>query len=238
MGQCRDFTALAVLERAELRGDWDLAMFAWRKVVALRLRYLERMPLGTPYPEIAKRVAAVTQSRQLARQCHLVVDGTGVGRPVVDLLKRERPDGKLMPVTITSGDAESMSDGYYRIPKRDLIAGLQVLLQRGELQIAAGLQHAEALANEMAEMQVKVSAAGNEQYGAWREGTHDDLVFAVALACWGARKAHPNPPQGEDQWWTNPREADAARAFQEATRSLREAGRDEEAGRWRYGGRA
>jgi hypothetical protein len=38
-------------------------------------------------------------------------------------------------------------------------------------------------------MRVKITASGNEQYGAWREGEHDDLVLAVALACWGARRA-------------------------------------------------
>ena len=38
------------------------------------------------------------------------------------------------------------------------------------------------LAREMAAMQVKIALSGNEQYGAWREGTHDDLVFAAALA--------------------------------------------------------
>jgi len=38
-------------------------------------------------------------------------------------------------VTITSGQWESLTDGYYGIPKRDLIAGLPVLLERGELQI-------------------------------------------------------------------------------------------------------
>ena len=74
------------------------------------------------------------------------------------------------------------------MPKRDLIVGLQVLLQNGELQIAAGLEHGAALVKEMAEMRVKVTAEGNEQFGAWREGEHDDLVFAVALACWGVRK--------------------------------------------------
>ena len=45
----------------------------------------------------------------------------------------------------------------------------------------------------------KVSSAGREQYGAWREGTHDDLVFAVALACWGARKIYPGGASG---WWS------------------------------------
>jgi hypothetical protein len=94
-----------------------------------------------------------------------------------------------VPATITGGERESYEAGYYRVPKRDLITGLQVLLQTSGLQIAGGLKHGPALAAEMAEMRVKVSAQGREQYGAWREGTHDDLVFAVALACWGAGRS-------------------------------------------------
>ncbi len=46
LGQSRDFRALAVLERAELKGKYDATMCAQRKKVALRLRYLERMPLA------------------------------------------------------------------------------------------------------------------------------------------------------------------------------------------------
>ena len=75
----------AALERAELTGEWDAVNFAWRKVVKLRLRYLERVPLGTPYTEVVERVAQVTRSGALRGCCHLAVDGTGVGRPVVDL---------------------------------------------------------------------------------------------------------------------------------------------------------
>jgi hypothetical protein len=104
-----------------------------------------------------------------------------------------------------------MDQGYYKVPKRDLIVGLQVLLQRRELQIAGGLADGEALLKEMADMQVKVSLAGNEQFGAWREGTHDDLVLAVALACWNAGKIYPNPPQGKERWWTNGKEDEAVR---------------------------
>ena len=74
---------------------------------------------------------------------------------------------------------------YYKVPKRDLITGLQ---------IAAGLKHGPDLVAEMAAMRVKVGGEGQEQYGAWQEGTHDDLVFAVALGCWAARKMYPQAP--------------------------------------------
>jgi hypothetical protein len=213
-GQTRDFTAIGVLERAETTGAWDPVMFAWKKVVSLRLRYLERIALGTPYPEVVNRLVQVTQWPELAGRCRLAVDGTGVGGPVVDLLRRARPGCVLMPVNITSGLRQTEEHGYYGVPKRDLILGLQVLLQRGVLRIAAGLEHAPALVKEMAAMQVKITLAGHEQYGGWREGTHDDLVFAVALACWNAQNMYPNDPAGEEQWWQNKHQADAARLLE------------------------
>src|ERR1035441_5309468 len=110
---------------------YDYAVRAYQKEVALRLRYLERIPLGTPYTEVVDRVAEVTRDRQLSGRCHLAVDGTGVGRPVVDQLRRAKPEAILMPVTITGGQTETMDQGFYRVPKRDLIIGLQLVLQRG-----------------------------------------------------------------------------------------------------------
>src|ERR1022692_3066848 len=56
LGQSHDFTAMAVLERSELTGDWDAAAYAHRKMAGLRLRHLERIALGTPYPEVVERV--------------------------------------------------------------------------------------------------------------------------------------------------------------------------------------
>jgi hypothetical protein len=212
-GQSRDFTAIAVLERAETTGAWDPAKWAWKKVVSLHLRYLERIALGTPYTEVIRRVVQVTRWPDLAGRCRLAVDGTGVGRPVVDLLRDERPGCVLMAVNITSGLKQTFEGGYYGVPKRDLILGLQVLLQRGVLRIAAGLEHGPDLVREMAAMQVKISLSGHEQYAVWREGTHDDLVFAVALACWNAQNAYPKDPAGGEQWWTNQQQADAARIF-------------------------
>jgi hypothetical protein len=205
LGQSQDFTAIAVLERTELKGDWDPAAFAHRKLVKLRLRYLERPSLGTPYTEVVQRVVQVTRSADLAKRCHLIVDGTGVGRPVVDLLRATGPGCTLMPVTITGGGQEHWSKGFHQVPKRDLIVGLQLLFQRAELQIAAGLALGATLERELADMRVKISSPGREQFGAWREGQHDDLVLAVALACWGARKMYPHAPAGENAYcrWTH-----------------------------------
>src|SRR5436309_5182781 len=103
LGQSCDFSTMAIIERTELQGRWDAAFYAHRKDVALRLRHVERMELGTPYPQVVARVTGVTQSRDLAGRCHLVVDGTGVGRPVVDLLKAANTGCAILAVTATAG---------------------------------------------------------------------------------------------------------------------------------------
>ncbi len=216
LGQSRDYTAIAIVERSESKGGWDGVAYAWKKVAALRLRYLERMPLGTPYPEIVARVKEVVQHRELADRCTLVVDGTGVGRPVVDLLYDARLGCDVLAATMTCGEVERSSHGYYGVPKRDLIAGLQVLLQQGKFQIAANLEHGPLLVKEMAEMEVRVTAAGREQYGTWREGQHDDLTFAVALACWGAKKLYGKKVAGEVGWWLHPDQAEWERGLNRA----------------------
>jgi len=169
-GQSRDPTAITVLERAETTGEWDAVMFAWKKVVSLQLRCLERIALGTPYPEVVERVVQVTRSPELTGRCRLAVDGTGVGRPVVDLPRRAGPACVLMAVNITSGLKPTEEGGYYGVPKRDLILGLQVLLQRKVPRIAAGLEHGADLLKEMAAMQVKITLPGHEQYAVWRKG--------------------------------------------------------------------
>ena len=129
---------------------------------------------------------------------------------MVDLMRSARPGCVLMPVNITSGQMQTEEVGYYGVPKRDLILGVPEL---GVLRIAAGLEHGPNLVQEMSAMQVKISPAGHEQFAVWREGVHDELVFAVAIACWNAQNAYPHDPAGGEQWWTNRHEADAARIF-------------------------
>ena len=71
LGQVSDFSTLAVIERIQLVGDWDPVAFAWKKRTLLRLRYLERIPLGTSYPDVVCRVNDVM--RQLACVRHAFI---------------------------------------------------------------------------------------------------------------------------------------------------------------------
>jgi len=192
LGQKLDYTAIAVVERWEAAGELDRWSWERLKEVGYRLRHLERLALGTPYPEVVARVREVARSGELAGRCTVVADATGVGGPVIDMLRGAELGCELMAVTITGGERASRasrSDGGWKVPKRDLVVGLEVMLETGSLRIAAGLREGETFIKELTGMRVKVSAGRREQFGAWREGTHDDLVLAAALACgrgrWG-----------------------------------------------------
>jgi hypothetical protein len=121
----------------------------------------------------------------------LVVDETGVGRPVTELLALAMPGRRLLPVTITAGHVVIWAaDGWgVNVPKKMLVSTMQVLLQADRLKVARGLAHAATLARELQAFRVKVTAAANETFEAWRERDHNDMVLAVALAAWAGETA-------------------------------------------------
>jgi hypothetical protein len=62
--------------------------------------------------------------------------------------------------------------------------------------VAVSLPEAETLTREMQNFRVRINLSSEAEAGAWREGSHDDLVLAVSLALWwGVRSApEPDPP--------------------------------------------
>jgi hypothetical protein len=178
LAQVSDFTAISILEQHGPAGS-----------ATYQVRYLERIERGTPYPLIVRHIATVASRPAVVDRATLVVDQTGVGRAIVDLIRAERLKPPLIPVTITSGN-EAHRDGLggWNTPKRDLVSAVQVLLQTQRLRVAAALPAAALLTEELEAFQVKLSPSGMDTYGAWREGSHDDLVLSVALACWAAER--------------------------------------------------
>jgi len=117
----------------------------------------------------------------------LAVDETGLGRPVIDLLARSQLKAHIRAITITGGHHVGTSTGGgCSVPKKELVSTLQVLLQARRMQIVKRLPATAALVQELLNFQVKITPSANETFGAMRDGQHDDLVMAVALAAWQA----------------------------------------------------
>ena len=202
LGQTNDFTALAILERtrpAEPADSWGetfrvrqhgsgietvpVRPTAPKRERTYAVRHLERFPLGTSYPAICERMVELFAEPPL-RSATLVIDQTGVGRAVVDMIRRARPRASIRPITITAGHDIVPDEAGWRVPKKELVSALQVLLQSHRLQVASKLPMASVLLKELESFRVKITAAANETFESWRERDHDDMVLAVALAAW------------------------------------------------------
>ncbi len=196
IGQKHDPTAIAVIEK-EWRGTEE-------HFVA---RHLERLPLGTSYPKVAERLAEVARgaaaraqlqaeqeafwrddwrARQQAKAgvaLTIYLDATGVGQPVVDLMKAAGVS--VTPVYFTHGDrrSEEWENGGLKVSlgKAHLVSRLQVLLQTQRIHLPDTAE-ARTLARELQDYEIRVDEQANDRYGAFAVGTHDDLVTALGLA--------------------------------------------------------
>jgi hypothetical protein len=183
LGKRQDFSAVAVVEREEKQ----LAFLA-PTLQSLRVRHLERMPLGTPYVDVVGRISEIMQHPELAAQSRLVVDATGVGAPVVEMPRAARLPCLLTAVTITGGERAHGSGDEWHVPKKDLMTGLLVLLEEGRLKIHRKLGDSAALVRELMDIRLSPRSGGRLGMGADGHGEHDDLALAVALACWRAKR--------------------------------------------------
>jgi hypothetical protein len=187
LGQAQDFSALIVIEARGTFYKFSQASaylddMEGLPVTQLDVRHVERFPLGTKYQQIASEVR--DRILKIPAPRYLCVDKTGVGAGVIETMARLKP----ISITITGGNkAQLVGPDDFSVPKRDLVAALQVGLQAGQLRIAKGLPHAELLTREMLNFRAKISAEGHDTYSAWREADHDDLVLATAMAAWTAK---------------------------------------------------
>jgi hypothetical protein len=171
LGQAHDYSALAVAEQTA--GE--------RRTFAVR--HLHRWPLGTSYVGIIGDLDRLV--RRAAAPVVLVLDATGCGRPVVDVVRAARLGVmRLAPVVITGGQTVSCAGGWWHVPKRHLAGAVASCLEGRRLRVATSLKLAPVLSAELSAFKVRLTEGGHEAFGAWREKDHDDLVLAVALAVW------------------------------------------------------
>lgn len=186
VGQKIDPTAIAVAE-----SEWEPRVTAGGNTVQedhFYIRHLQRLPLGTKYPAVAEELATlvgklISKAGSLAS---MFVDATGVGLPLVDMLQAGISYPTIIPVYFTHGDRRTVDKDeqgrkQVKLGKAWLVSRLQVLLRTERLHLP-DTPEAHVLIDELLNYEIKVDEDANEKYGAFKVGTHDDLVTAVGLA--------------------------------------------------------
>jgi hypothetical protein len=176
IGQKRDPTAFS-LTQAELRTVHG------KPATYHLVRYLRRLPLGTPYPEVAATITRLlrTAEARTGLPIPLYADATGVGQPVIDILLDAGLD-TIIPVYFTYGDKRTEhEDGTVTLGKAWMVSRLQALLQSMRLRIPE-IPEANALVKELLAYEIRIAQDANTQYGAFTTGAHDDLVTALGLS--------------------------------------------------------
>ncbi len=191
LGQSHDPTAICIVEKIS-GGRFQ----SYRDRIGIRYRplyhvkHLERLPLDLAYPQQVAYVASLLRREPLSSaEPAVYVDYTGVGRPVFDIFQQERIP-RVRGVAITGGQETTKTPAGWSVPKTQLVSLVQAKLHSGDLKVGKELKDAPALLRELQEFRVRFTTAGNATFGA-REGAHDDLVLALALAVFGADQSEP-----------------------------------------------
>ncbi len=206
VGQIRDNTAIAVAEVSQLptgkfrhgpqyrKPAYVDAQMQFHKAVDAEevlvseytVRHIRRLPLGTSYPDMALYIADMLCNTLFAhRHVRVLIDVTGVGRPVYDDLKREiklreaASGVRLQPITFSWGEKYNKSTGV--LAKAFLVSRLQSLLQGGRVH-APQTAEVKVMLEELRVYEIKVDQDGKDTYGA-TIGKHDDLATCLGLAC-------------------------------------------------------
>ena len=206
----RDFTAGLVVRKtpelipgnAALRGPDRIVNF-------LDILHIDKFN-GLTYPQMVARIADRVGHADLQGVCDLVVDGTGIGEAVVDLLR----DKGLEPIPILFTGGTNVKTVYWdfaqrfagttdsllaskvlkelHVPQPDLVDAGKLLAQQGRVRCDPSLRWADELAEQMAGFRGKVNEKGRVRYEAATEDIHDDLIVCYLMAAWWMQQDHEN----------------------------------------------
>ena len=148
-------------------------------------RTVDKMELNTSYTDVAERLRGINRKLRESQKCDIVmfIDATGVGLPIVDMLVSMRV--ACIPVFFTSGTAQSLSrtESKVTLGKEWMVSRLTGLMQAGLLHLPgpARSRYTDDLRQELKDYEIRANT-GSAKFGAFRPGSHDDLVTALGLA--------------------------------------------------------
>jgi hypothetical protein len=176
LGQQYDYTVLSVLETAEPK------YYGRTRYVNYALVELQRAPLNVPYPKIVDGISKLTHNYLALHNYTFLVDYTGVGRPVVDMLREQQIN--VIAINTTGGIFSNWKSGIeVSVPKKDIVTSLKATLESNRLQIIDSLTNYSLIIQEFVNFTEKKNEFANLQFEA-KYGYHDDIVMSIGLAIW------------------------------------------------------
>lgn len=206
LGKKRDNYANMVIEaKPTIVSGSSLLQNPDRTVTRYHIVYLEQQK-GLRYPEQVSRLVNLVNYAEIRNDYTLLVDGTGIGEPVVDYIR----DAGLFPIPIIFTNGNTVNEIYadigqvfagtqdklraartlkeIRIPRDDLVSAGQILMQQDRIRVAQGINYREELETQlMSFVGTKLNkTTGRQKYEAADEEIHDDLVVDYLMGAWWA----------------------------------------------------
>jgi hypothetical protein len=227
LGRYTDFCALSVMSRElaidqtsglplrDHRGD---AKYFWQ------IRGLRRWPLRTPYSEVIERVVKIATRPDINPSPRLVVDHSGVGTAVLDMVRHALISYEQIEVwglSITAGDTWRITArNTANVAKTQLTSSLAEALGCERVVICpradgSKMENQAVLEKELAAFKIRVSKTGYQSVEAMGSD-HDDCVVSVALPLWLGSQRFCHMRTMDDSYkasdWLRPREIEAMKA--------------------------
>jgi hypothetical protein len=144
---------------------------------------LHRYPLGTGY-DVIKREVMSLMGKLSGYHPVLVMDKTGVGAPVADDFHVK--GFNTVPVWLTNGGSAHWKPGANGLtmhaPVRDVVSATKRYFYDKRLKLPPNLPYRKQFEHELQNFKRKINPeTSNENFSAWRESDHDDILFAVSL---------------------------------------------------------
>lgn len=190
VGKRMDQTAIAIVQRVRPEpphtdtSKWPTTWKVPGRESLFHVRELGRMRLGTRYTD---------QAYELAKTAHdvrcfdpegslaFLLDATGVGEGIADLLNRYLPSSvRLQKCWFTASERVERVRGELRVGKPFMISRLTSLIETGRVKFGDIPQRLD-LVEELQSFEYRITASGNYTADA-KSGAHDDLITCLGLA--------------------------------------------------------
>ena len=207
LGKKRDFAATMVMKDSpQIALGSELLKQPNRVLHYYDIVYIDQKQ-GVWYHDIVDEIGQLMNRATLAENADLIVDGTGVGEGVVEMMREKG----LQPIPIITTGRGLMREVYadisevfrrpawgdratrlniqvlkeIHVPKADLVAAGQLLVQQERIRVAAGLKWAEEARKQFKSFRGKINERTKHKvYEADTEEEHDDLVICYLLGAW------------------------------------------------------